>query len=214
MHLILKIYVLVVFIDLSKAFDTVDHHVLLEKISMYGVKGNNLKWFHSYLSNRKQNTEFQTDDKKEKTRLLTIKCGVPQGSILGPLFFIVYVNHVYRASNILKPIMFADDTNLFCSGKHIKIFFQIANIDFENIAIWFQGNKLAKNESKAKFTLFYKSWDKDNLPLKLPIVKINNFKMKSTKSIKFLGIMVDENLTWNDHIPILENKLSKNIKIQ
>ena len=84
---------------------------------MYGVKENNLKWFHSYLSNRKQYIEFQNDDKKEKTNSLTIKCGVPQGSILGPLLFIVYVNDLYRASNILKPIMFANDTNLFCSAK-------------------------------------------------------------------------------------------------
>ena len=99
------------------------------------MPGNNLKWFHIYLSNRKQYIEFQNDDKKEKTNSLTIKCGVPQGSILGPLLFIVYVNDLYRASNILKPIMFADDTNLFCSGKHIKTFFQTANIELEKIAI-------------------------------------------------------------------------------
>ena len=82
---------------------------------MYGVKGNNLKWFHSYLYNRKQYIEFQNDRKKEKTNPLTIKCRVPQESILGPLLFIVYVNDLYGASNILKLIMFADDTNLFCS---------------------------------------------------------------------------------------------------
>ena len=107
--------------------------------------------------------------------------------------------------------MFANDTNLFCSGKHIKTLFQTANIELEKIAIWFQANKLSLNESKTKFTLFHKSWDKDNLPLKLPILKINNFEIKRTTSIKFLGIMVDENLTWNDHIHILENELSKNI---
>ena len=103
--------------------------------------------------------------------------------------------------------MFSDDTNL----KHIKTLFQTANIELEKIAIWFQANKLSLNESKAKFTLFHKSWDKDNLPPKLPIQKIDNFEIKRTTSIKFLGIMVDENLTWNDHIHILENKLSKNI---
>ena len=72
-------FALRVFIDLSKAFDTVDHNILSEKLGMYGVKGNNLKWFHSYLSNRKQYIEFKNDDKKEKTNSLTIKCGVPQG---------------------------------------------------------------------------------------------------------------------------------------
>ena len=85
-------FVLGVFIDLSKAFDTVDHNILSEKLSLYGVKGNNLKWFHSYLFNRKQYTEFQNDDRKEKTNSLAIKCEVSQGSILGPLLFIVYIN--------------------------------------------------------------------------------------------------------------------------
>ena len=107
--------------------------------------------------------------------------------------------------------MFADDAELSCSGKHIKTLFQTADIGLEKIAILFSANKLSLNESKTKFTLFHKSWDKDNLPLTLPILKINNFEIKRTTSIKFLGIMVDENFTWNNHIHILENKLSKNI---
>ena len=147
-------FVLGFFIDLSKVFDTIDHNILLEK-----------------LSNWKQYIEFQYDDKKEK---------VPQGSILGPLLFIVYVKNLYRASNILKPIMFADDTNLFCLGKHIETLFQTANIELEKRAIWFQANKLSLNESKTKFTRFHKSWDKNNLPLKFPILKINNFEIKRT----------------------------------
>ena len=177
-------FLLGVFIDLSKTFDTVNHNILSEKLNMYGVKRNNLKWFHSYLSNRKQHIEFQNYNKKEKTNSLTIKCGVPQESILGPLLFIVYVNDPCGASNILKPTMFAVDTNLFCSGKHIKTIFQKENIESEKIAIWFQANKLSLNESKTKFTLFHKSWDKDNLTLKLPILKINNFEIKRTTSIK------------------------------
>ena len=97
---------------------------------MYGDKENNLKWFHSYLSNWKQYIEFQNDDKKEKTNSLTIKCRVPQGSILGLLLFIVYVDGLYRA------IMFANDTNLLYPGKHIKTFFQTANIELEKNSNW------------------------------------------------------------------------------
>ena len=118
--------------QVSNAFDN-NNFVLGVFIDL--SKGNNLKWFHSYLSNWKQYIEFQNDSNKEKANSLTIKCGVPQGLILGPLLFIVYVNDLYRTSNILQPIMLADDTNLFCSEKHIKTFFQTANIELEKIAI-------------------------------------------------------------------------------
>ena len=89
--------------------------------------------------------------------------------------------------------MFDDETNLFCSGKHLKTLFQTANIELEKIAIWFQANKLSLNESKTKFTFLHESWDKDNLPLKHPILERNNFEIKRTTSIKFLGIVVGKN---------------------
>ena len=101
-----------------------------------------------------------------------------EGSILGQLRFIVYVNDLYRASNILQPILFAEDTNLFCSGKHIKTLFETSNTELEKIAIWFQANKLSLNKSRTKFTLFHKSRDKNNLPLKLPILKTPILKSK------------------------------------
>ena len=108
-----------VFIDLSKAFDTVDHNILLKKLSLYGIKNNSLKWFPSYLSNRKQ--FIQAGD--IKTSYEDIICDVPQGSILGPLLFIIYVNDLSDVSKILEPIMFADDTNLFFTHKNIKELF-------------------------------------------------------------------------------------------
>ena len=127
-------YTLGVFIDLSKAFDTVDHSILLKKLELYGITDRNHGWLKSYLSNRRQ---FVQINEKEKTSLETISCGVPQGSILGPLLFLLYVNDLKNASNILDPIMFADDTNLFFTHKDIRYLFQIVNQELENINQWF-----------------------------------------------------------------------------
>ena len=107
--------------------------------------------------------------------------------------------------------MFADDTNLFCKSKTVKTLFLKANIELQKISEWFQANKLSLNEDKTRFTLFHKLQDRDNLPLQLPALKINNYKIERSSSIKFLGVMVDEHLNWKDHINIIENKLSKNL---
>ena len=109
-------YTLVVFIDLSKAFDTVDHNILIDKLNSYGMKNNSLKWVSSYLSNRKQFMQAGAI----KTSSFDIICGVPQGSILRPLLFIIYVHGLCSVSKIFEPIIFADDTNLFFSHKSIK----------------------------------------------------------------------------------------------
>ena len=111
-------YTLGVFIDLSKAFDTVDHNILLKKLSLYGIINNSLKWFSSYLSNRKQFIQAGNI----KTSYEDIICGVPQGSILSPLLFIIYVNDLSDVSKILEPTMFADDTNLFLTQKYKRAF--------------------------------------------------------------------------------------------
>ena len=123
-------YTLGVLIDLSKAFDTVEHQILLKKLSLYGVKGKSLEWFESYLSERKQYIEVEG----QKTSFLNVTCGVPQGSILGRLLFLLYINDLCKASNIITLIMFADDTNLFYSNKNIKTLFKEMNIELKDIS--------------------------------------------------------------------------------
>ena len=122
-------FTLGIFIDLSKAFDTVDHKILISKLKNYGVRGNNLKWFESYL-NHKQFIAYNN----KYTSFETITCGVPQGSILGPLLFLIYVNNLNQVSNILDPIMFADKTNFFYSHHQIKTLFETVNCELKNIS--------------------------------------------------------------------------------
>ena len=101
-----------------------DHKILLKKLQHYGIKGKNLSWFESYLTGRKQYIKFEINDNNGKTGLLKITCGVPQGSILGPLLFIIYINDLCQVSDILKPIMFPDDSKLFSLSNDIKTFFK------------------------------------------------------------------------------------------
>ena len=104
-----------VFLALSKAFDTVNHDILLNKLDYYGIHGLSLDWFKSYLTNRSQFVEFNGASSSSKF----ISCGVPQGSILGPLLFLLYINDLSKVSDLVEFILFADDTNIFCVEKDL-----------------------------------------------------------------------------------------------
>ena len=139
--------------------------------------------------------------------------GVPQVSILGPLLFLLYINDLQFTSDLLDAIMFADDTNLFYSNKDINTAFLRVNDELQNINEWFISNKLSLNVRKSKYSFFRKPSKKDNIPIVLPKLNINNNEIARTESINFLGVLLDENLRWKTHIKYIENKISKNIGI-
>ena len=181
-------FTLGIFIELSNAFDTVDHGILIKKLKHYGVKENNLRWFESYLSNRKQYICYNGN---KCTTFESITYGIPQGSIFGPSLFLIYVNDLPKATNILDTIMFADDTNLFYSHHDIKTLFSTVNAELQKIADWFKANRLSLNIKKTKYTFFHKNSVKDNIPLKLPNLHISNKSIERKSSIKLLRVTLD-----------------------
>ena len=192
-----------IFLDLSKAFDLINHDILLEKLNYYGVRGIALEWFKSYLTDRQQYvTVGDGTSAKESVNL-----GVPQGSILGPLLFIIYMNDIPNSSQESKLILFADDTTVLYKSKTTQQLNLLINKDMSNLTNWFKTNKLLLNPNKSKLIIFQKQ-NTNKVPNNISL-NIDGTIIKPEKNTLFLGIQIQNNLKWNSHISSVCNKLSK-----
>ena len=193
-----------VFIDLKKAFDTIDHKLLLKKMEFYGIRGIVLKWVESYLANRKQYVCMNSS----RSDLLQIRCGVPHGSILGPKFFILYINDICNCSNILQFILFADDTNIFYSSSQYETLSTIISHELSNLKIWFALNKLSLNVLKTNYMVFSSKTVFKNIN-----IVFDEQLIERVHTTKFLGVIIDDKLSWHHHIAYVCKKLNKSLSV-
>ena len=204
---------LVVYLDLSKAFDTLEHSVLFDKLDRYGIRGQALDWFRSYLSGRSMSVKCQTSSsgKGVTSDQFSVEYGSPQGSCLGPLLFLIFCNDLHRTLELCSCILFADDTTLYYTHDNQSYLEWCINHDLLLLSDWFRANKLTLNLNKTVCMYFTKNKVKHCLG-KLKI-KCNDIDIPVVTSAKFLGVWIDDKLSWNAHCTKLILKLNKNINI-
>lgn len=197
-----------VFLDLSKAFDTIKHDILFSKLAHYGIRGVALDWFKSYFTDRFQQVKYFNS----LSKLALIRCGVPQGSILGPLLFLIYINDITTCSNKLTMYLFADDTTVFITNFNYPHLINTINKELMLLSNWLNSNFLSLNTKKSNYIVFTGPriiiLDDHNLT-----ININNNPIERVSQSKFLGILIDEHLSWHPHITLVKNKLAKSIGI-
>ena len=190
-----------IFVDFQKAFDTVDHQILIQKLN-YGIRGIANNWFSSYLQNRTQFVSINGFD----SNVNAICCGGPQGSVLGPLLFLIYINDLHFAIKYSKVHHFADDTNLLNFNNSIKKINEQVGHDLKYLSNWLNANKICLNFSKTEVVLFKSVRKQTEATLKL---KLNGERLYTTNSVKYLSIKIDENLNWHEQINNVAVKLNR-----
>ena len=196
-------YLIGIFIDLSKALDMLNHSILCDKLKHYWIRGIALDWFKSYLNNRLQYVEYNGVISSK----LKLKCGVLQGSILDIILFLIYINDITNASNLLQIILFADDTNIVLHNKNIENLIDIANTELKKLTDWFIANRISLNVAKTKCIIFCNSnkyYDSN-----LVTIILSGHVIVQIQHAKFLGVYIDERLNWHEHIKQVSGKISK-----
>ena len=192
-----------IFIDLEKAFDTVSHNILCNKLEFYGLRGNINRLLQSYLGNRKQYVSLNGIDSEVKD----VTCGVPQGSSLGPLLFLLYINDFRFCLSKTSSGHFADDTFIVYNSKKAKTIETIIDTELKHVVEWLALNKLSLNANKTELIFFYSkrhAFNYDNLS-----IKFCGKKLIPVNHVKYLGMYLDKHLSWNVHIQELSKKLSR-----
>ena len=193
-----------IYIDLSKAFDTLNHGILLQKLKYYGITGNSINLLQSYLSERCQYVEYN----HHRSNTLLISTGVPQGSVLGPLLFLIYINDLPMVSDVFNMLMYADDTTLYCNINQNISEIEI-NHELWKVSQWLAANKLSLNVGKTKFMVFRMR----SKVVSYPDLQINGNAIERVTQFNFLGLILHESLSWDKHINHISLKVSKAIGI-
>jgi hypothetical protein len=189
------------FLDFQKAFDSVNQQILLQKLSTYGVRGNCLEWFRTYLLNRRQFVVIDDAESEEAH----VSHGVPQGSTLGPLLFLLYINDFHACTHSSLSYHFADDTTVFFPSNSVKKIRKAMSLQLHSILDWLAANRVSLNAKKTELVLFRPKNKPGTTRL---TIKIRGCKVFTTTKVKYLGVILDHQLRWKHHITELEKKLS------
>ena len=193
-----------VFVDLQKAFDTVNHTILIEKLKHYGIRGIANEWFKSYLTNRHQFVSINGTD----SEIRHMEFGVPQGSVLGPLLFLIYINDLHNCIRYSTARHFADDTNLLLVNSSLKQLKKQINLDLCFLSSWLKANKISLNVDKTEILVFHHVNKDINYDIR---IKLDGKRLYPSNYVKYLGLLIDPHLTWSFHTKSLASKLTRAI---